>query len=104
MYAVIESGGKQLQVEPGQMVLVEKLPLSEGDEVIFDRVLMLSEDDEKVTLGTPTVEGARVVGRVISQERARKVIVFKYVPKTRIRRKKGHRQPATRVRIECIEA
>lgn len=103
MFAVIQAGGKQLQVEPGQTVLVEKLPVAEGDEVIFDQVLMVG-DENQVRLGTPVVEGARVTGKVLAQGRFRKVIVFKYIPKKRVRRKKGHRQPFTQVLIERIEA
>lgn len=103
MFAVIQTGGKQLQVEPGQTVLVEKLPVAEGDEVIFDQVLLVG-DEHQVRLGTPVVEGARVVGKVLTQGRFRKVFVFKYIPKKRVRRKKGHCQPFTQVRIERIEA
>lgn len=103
MFAVIQAGGKQLQVEPGQTVLVEKLPVAEGDEIIFDRVLMVG-DENQARLGTPVVEGARVIGKVTRQGRCRKVIVFKYIPKKRVRRKKGHRQPFSQVLIERIEA
>jgi large subunit ribosomal protein L21 len=103
MYAVIETGGKQYRVEPGQILRVEKLEAQKGEEVIFGRVLMLV-DGESVKIGSPVVEGALVKATVLVQDKAKKVIVFKYKPKKRIRTKKGHRQPFTEVRIEALEA
>lgn len=103
MYAVIETGGKQFQVEPGQTISVDKLPADIGDEVALDRVLMVGSD-EKLTVGTPTVNGAKVIARVVGQGRYRKVIVFKYRNKQRYRRKLGHRQHFTRLKIDRIEA
>jgi large subunit ribosomal protein L21 len=103
MYAVIETGGKQYRVEPGQILRVEKLEAQKGEEVIFDRVLMLV-DGESVKIGSPVVEGAKVKATVLVQDKAKKVIVFKYKPKKRIRTKTGHRQPFTEVRIEALEA
>lgn len=103
MYAVIETGGKQYRVEPGQILRVEKLEAQKGEEVIFSRVLMLV-DGESVKIGSPVVEGASVKATVLVQDKAKKVIVFKYKPKKRIRTKKGHRQPFTEVRIEALEA
>jgi len=103
MYAVIETGGKQYRVEPGQTVRVEKLEVQKGDLVVFDRVLMLV-DESGVRIGTPLVDGASVKATVVVQDKAKKVIVFKYKPKKRIRTNTGHRQPFTEVRIDSLEA
>lgn len=103
MYAVIETGGKQYRVEPGQVLRVEKLNAQKGEEFVFDRVLMLV-DGEAVKIGSPVVEGAKVKATVLAQDKSSKVIVFKYKPKKRIRTKTGHRQPYTEVRIEALEA
>ncbi len=101
MYAIIETGGKQYRVVEGDIVEVEKLPPEKGNEVIFERVLVL-KDAEGLKAGQPYLEGCQVEGRVLHQGRARKIIVFKYKPKKNYRRKRGHRQPFTRVRIEKI--
>ncbi|MCS7172961.1 MAG: 50S ribosomal protein L21 [Armatimonadetes bacterium] len=101
MYAVIESGGKQIRVREGEVVRLEKLGGREGDEVILDRVLLVSQGETVV--GIPFVEGARVVGRIVEQGRFPKILVFKFKPKVRYRRRLGHRQPYTAVRIERIE-
>lgn len=102
MFAIIESGGKQYRVSEGDTVEVEKLPLAEGEEVIFENVLML-KDADTLMVGNPFLEGCRVTGRVERQGRARKIIVFKYKPKKNYRRKRGHRQPFTRVIVEKID-
>lgn len=102
MYAILETGGKQYRVSPGDVVEVEKLPLEEGSEVIFERVLAVKDGDE-LKPGNPCVEGCRVKGQVLKQGRARKIIVFKYKAKKNYRRKQGHRQAYTRVRIESID-
>lgn len=101
MFAVIKTGGKQYLVSPGQKLKVEKLETPEGGGVLFDRVLLVS-DGEKTEIGTPLVEGARVEARVLVQVRAKKVIVFRYHPKTRYRKKKGHRQHYTEVEVQEI--
>lgn len=101
MYAIVESGGKQYRVSEGEAVEVEKLPLAEGEEVVFENVLML-KDADTLKVGNPFLDGCRVTGRVVRQGRARKIIVFKYKPKKNYRRKRGHRQPYTRVIIEKI--
>lgn len=101
MQAVFETGGKQYKVRVGQAVNVEKLPYPVGKSVEFDRVLMVFDDDE-VQVGYPTVEGAKVLATVTEQGRDQKVIVFKYRPRKRYRRKLGHRQPYTRLLIEDI--
>lgn len=102
MYAVIETGGKQLRVEPGQIVEVDSLPHPEGSEISFGRVLMLV-DGTQVNVGTPTVSGARVAATVLAHRRGRKVIVGKLRPKKHYRRRVGHRQPLSRVRVDRIE-
>lgn len=101
MYAVVETGGKQYKVAPGDALRVEKVDGSKGDAVVFDRVLMIG-DDAGSTLGTPVVTGATVKASVIHQGRAKKVIVMKYKKRKRYRVKTGHRQPFTLVRIESI--
>ncbi|MFW6237993.1 MAG: 50S ribosomal protein L21 [Halanaerobiales bacterium] len=102
MYAVIKTGGKQYKVEEGQIVKVEKLPVEEDEDIEFDRVLAYSGEDE-VEFGRPYLEDVSVRGRVIEQGRNKKIIVFKYKPKKRQRKKMGHRQPYTKVLIENIE-
>jgi len=102
MYAIIETGGKQYKVQPGQTIEVEKLPAAVGDKVTLDRVLLVA-DGEQVTVGRPTVEGARVQATVVGEGKGRKVIIYKYLPRHRYRRKKGHRQLFTRLRIDDIE-
>jgi len=103
MYAVVETGGKQYRAAPGEFVNVERLPVAVGDQVTLDRVLMIA-DGESVTVGRPTVEGAFVIATVIGQRRARKVLFFHYAPKKRERKKRGHRQYYTRLRIDEILA
>ena len=98
MYAVVETGGKQIRVREGDVVEVERCPGEPGTEVTFDRVLCIAGDGLLVP-GAPTVPGAVVVGRVEAQLRGPKVIVFRYKAKVNYRRKTGHRQDLTRVRI-----
>jgi large subunit ribosomal protein L21 len=103
MYAIIETGGKQIKVEAGQAVYIEKLDVLEGETVTFDKVLFVG--GETVKVGSPTVEGATVTAKVEKQGRGKKIIVFKYKPKKgSTRRKQGHRQPYTKVVIEAINA
>ncbi len=101
MYAVIETGGKQYRVSEGDAISVEKLPYEVGDEVEFERVLLVS-GKEGVTIGQPIVKGAKVVATVEAEGRGRKILVWKYRPKQRYRRRQGHRQAYTRLRIEKI--
>ena len=101
MYAVIQTGGKQYRVQPEDVIAVERLNAHVGDTVEFDSVLALG--DAEMTLGTPTVAGARVVGTVLANERGRKIRVFKYKPKKHYKRTQGHRQELTRVRIDRIQ-
>jgi large subunit ribosomal protein L21 len=100
-YAVIRTGGKQYTVTAGQVVEVEKLDVEPGSEIELGDVLMVS-DEGTVTTGKPVVESARVVARVLAQDRDKKIVVFKYKPKKRYRRKTGHRQSITRLAIKEI--
>lgn len=101
MYAVVETGGKQYKVSAGDNVDVEKLPYEVGERVELDRVLLVADGDE-VRVGQPTVEGAKVLATVTDHAKGPKIIVFKYKPKERYRRKKGHRQAYTRLMIDEI--
>ncbi len=102
MYAIIATGGKQYKVSEGDVIRVEKLGLNEGDTVTFDQVLVVSDGETKV--GDPTVAGATVEATVVTEGKAKKVIVYRYKRKTGYHKKKGHRQPFTQVRIEKILA
>ena len=101
MYAIIEACGKQYKVAEGDEVFVEKLNLNEGDKVTFDKVLLLS-DGEKVKVGTPTVKNAKVEATVVKHGKAKKVVVYKYKAKKNVRRKQGHRQPYTKLKVVSI--
>ncbi|NLG52282.1 MAG: 50S ribosomal protein L21 [Chloroflexi bacterium] len=103
MYAVVETGGKQYKVTVGETIDVERLKADIGETVELDRVLMVA-DGEQVQVGSPVVDGASVSATVVDHDRARKVIVFKYRAKQRYRRKTGHRQDYTRLRIDEIKA
>jgi len=102
MFAVIKTGGKQYLVSPGDKIKIEKLD-TEDTEVIFDQVLLVVDDNKDVKIGAPLVEGAKVKAKIIKQDRAKKIIVFKYKPKKRYQKKMGHRQPFTEVEIEKVE-
>ncbi|TDL98214.1 50S ribosomal protein L21 [Macrococcus brunensis] len=102
MFAIIETGGKQLKVEQGQEIWVEKLNAEEGATFTFDKVLMVG--GESVKVGSPVVEGATVTAKVEKHGRGKKVTVFKYKPKKNYKRKQGHRQPYTKLTIEAINA
>ena len=101
MYAIIETGGKQLKVEEGQTIYVEKLDVEEGKEFTFDKVVAIEKDG--LTLGTPYVEGAKVTCKVEKQGKEKKIVIFKYKQKKgSTRRKQGHRQPYTKLTVEKI--
>ncbi len=102
MQAVIETGSKQYLVSVGDKVVIEKLVTEPGDTVTFDNVLLVVADDSSVSLGKPYVKGAKVVGKVLAQQRGQKLTVFKYRAKSRYRRKTGHRQSETVVEIQSI--
>ena len=102
MYAIIETGGKQYRVQEGDVLKVEKLDVVEGETVNLDKVFALKKGEELI-MGSPLLEGARVVAQVLEHGRGKKIIVFKYKSKKNYRRKQGHRQPYTQLRIEKIE-
>ena len=103
MYAVIQTGGKQYKVAPGDQIQVEKIPGDPGQEILFDKVLLAS-DGESIKVGKPYLEATKVVGRIIRQDKARKILVFKYKRRKNYKRKKGHRQYISLVKIEKIES
>lgn len=103
MYAVIASGGKQYKVQEGEILKVEKLDGQVGSEVAFDQVLLLS-DGEAVKIGQPTLADVAIRGHIIEQGREKKILVFKYKRRKRYRRKQGHRQSYTAVKIDRIDA
>lgn len=103
MYAVVETGGKQYRVTVGQEIDVERLDGEDGAEVTLDRVLLVATG-EQVSVGSPLVEGARVLATIERQAKGDKIVVFKFRPKKRYRRKRGHRQLLTRLRIKEIIA
>ncbi len=103
MYAVIETGGKQIRVEEGQEIFVEKIEAEAGSEIVIDKVVLYSNDTMKV--GSPYVEGAKVTCVVEKQGKSKKITIFKYkAKKGSTRRKQGHRQPYTKLVIKSIEA
>ena len=101
MYAIVRTGGHQYRVAPGDTIEVEKLDAQPGTDIELGEVLMVSGDNG-VTVGTPVVQGARVLARVLGEAKGEKLIVFKYKPKKRYRRKTGHRQSLTRLSIREI--
>ncbi|MGD8624055.1 MAG: 50S ribosomal protein L21 [Anaerolineae bacterium] len=101
MYAVIKTGGKQYRVKPGDTIDVEKLPYDVGDEIELDQVLLVANGSD-AQIGRPLVKGAKVKATVTRQAKGRKVVIFKYRPSKRYRRKRGHRQHYTRLRIDEI--
>ncbi|MCD6568908.1 50S ribosomal protein L21 [bacterium] len=108
--AIIETGGKQYLILPDKKIKIEKIKnISEGEEVIFDKVLLIAEtptgktEEARVIVGKPYIEGAKVTGKVIKSGRGKKIIVFRYHPKTRYRKKKGHRQPYMEVQIAEVK-
>src|SRR3990172_3489288 len=101
MYAIVRTGGKQYRVEEGRSLVVERLPAEEGSTVELRDVLLIA-DDGQVTIGTPVIEGARVLAQVEANGRGKKIIVFKYKSKVRTRKKTGHRQNFTRLSVTEI--
>jgi large subunit ribosomal protein L21 len=103
MYAVVKTGGKQYRVSPGESIDVEKLPHEVGEQVELGEVLLIADGSDR-KVGKPLVKGAKVVATVTRQAKGRKVIVYKYRPSKRYRRKRGHRQHYTRLRIDEVVA
>ncbi len=101
MYAVIETGGKQLKVEEGDTIFVEKLDVEEGTEYTFDKVLFVG--DKTVKIGAPYIEGANVKAKVEKHGKEKKVTIYKYNSKKHYHKKQGHRQPYTKLVIESIQ-
>lgn len=101
MYAIIETGGKQYRVQEGDVIRVEKLEIADGEAVKFDKVLLVA-NDAALNVGKPYVDGAVVEGIVEKQGKAKKIIIFKYKAKKDYRKKQGHRQPYTQIKIEKI--
>lgn len=103
MYAVIQTGGKQYRVRAGDTVLVEKLDGAVGDTVQFDKVLLLSGDDA-VSVGQPHLDGAKVTGEIVEQTLGKKLVVYKFKRRKDYRRRNGHRQKYTAVKINDVVA
>ncbi|RZB34176.1 MAG: large subunit ribosomal protein L21 [Desulfobacteraceae bacterium Eth-SRB2] len=103
MYAIVNTGGKQYKIQQGDVFRVEKIPGEIGSSVSFDKVLMFS-DGKNVSIGRPVLDHVAVKGHIIDQGKAKKIIVFKYKRRKRYRRKLGHRQQYTAVKIDSIEA
>lgn len=101
MYAVVKSGARQYRAEVGNTLLVERVPAQVGQQLELNQVLLVA-DGEEVRIGQPTVERAKVLATVLSQEKGPKIRVFKYRPKERYRRRAGHRQNYTRLRVDEI--
>ncbi len=103
MYAIIETGGKQYKVQEGDTIFVEKLGVEEGESYTFDNVMALG-NGESINFGTPYVQGATVNASVVENGKAKKVIIYKFKSKKGFHKKKGHRQPFTKLKIEKINA
>lgn len=101
MYAIIETGGKQYRVQEGDVISVEKLNVKAGDKVEFDKVLVLSNEGD-LKVGAPYIDGVSAFGEVVENGKQKKVIIFKYKAKKDFRKKQGHRQPYTMVKIESL--
>jgi len=102
LYAIVETGGKQYRVSPGEIIRIGKVSGERGDTCCFDKVLAISADGS-FKIGNPYIDGARVKGTIVRQGKARKILVFKYRAKTNYRRRYGHRQHFTEIRVNSIE-
>ena len=103
MYAIVKSGGKQYKIQEGDVIRVEKIPGDLDNPISFDQVLMFS-DGENVRIGQPELNDVTVKGHIVEQGKAKKIIIFKYKRRKRYRRKQGHRQQYTAIKIDQIEA
>jgi len=104
MYAIVETGGKQYKLSEGDIVKVEKLAGEPGQKITLEKVLAVSTPEGNLQVGTPWVENAKVTAEILEQGKSKKIIVFKYKRRKNMRRKQGHRQAYTKIRIEKIEA
>jgi len=104
MYAILNTGGKQYKVSVGEILKVEKLAADVDTTVEFSEVLAVANDEGKLTIGTPIVEGAKITAKVIGHGKAKKIVVFKFKAKKDYRKKQGHRQAFTKILVESIEA
>ena len=104
MYAILNTGGKQYKVSVGEILKVEKLAADVDTTVEFSEVLAVANDEGKLTIGTPIVEGAKITAKVIGHGKAKKIVVFKFKAKKDYRKKQGHRQAFTKILIESIDA
>lgn len=104
MYAIIAVGGKQLKVHEGDTIRVERLPGEVGEAITFDEVLLVNNNDGSLTLGEPSVEGATVTGDIVGHGRGKKIVIFKHKRRKNYRRKQGHRQDYTSLKITGIDA
>jgi large subunit ribosomal protein L21 len=102
MYAIIEDGSHQFRVREGDRIRVDRRDGKAGDELVFSNVLLLTEPNGTPTIGTPSVEGARVVGKIVNQFKAKKIIIQKFRRRKNVRRRNGHRQPYTMVQITSV--
>lgn len=103
MYAIIETGGKQFKVSEGDVIKCDLLETEVGSDVTFDRVVLASKGGNSVSVGAPTVNGAMVTGTVLRQDKDKKILVFKYKPKKRVRKLTGHRQRFAEIKITKIQ-
>jgi large subunit ribosomal protein L21 len=103
MYAIIETGGKQFKVSEGDVIKCDLLESEVGADITFDRVVLASKGGDSISVGAPTVSGASVTGKVLRQDRDKKILVFKYKPKKRVRKLTGHRQRFAEVKITKIQ-
>jgi large subunit ribosomal protein L21 len=101
MYAIVQAGGQQHRVEESTTFDLNHIAVQPGETVVLDRVLLI-RDDDRTLIGQPTVAGAKVICRVLEQRKGPKVVAFRYKPKKRVRVKRGHRQPMTRLTVEKI--
>lgn len=104
MYAIIESGGKQYKVAEGNIINIEKLDVEAGEKLTLDRVLFFNDGNGNIKIGDPLVAGVQVIAEVMEQGKHKKITVFKYKRRKGYRRKQGHRQPYTKIKVEKIEA
>ncbi len=103
MFAIIQTGGKQYKVKKGDVIEIEKIDKKKGSKIKFDKVLLISSDEGRnFKIGKPCIKGTKVEGEILDQVKGKKITVIKYKPKTRYKRKKGHRQLYTEVKIGKI--